>query len=65
LTHLNTFAILGPTERTVSSRRDPKGVYSPVENMLTSSVTADKTDGLNGRMVTDRIDSWHLAVDNV
>jgi len=40
-------------------------VYSPVENMPTGCVTADKANGLNGRVITDRIDSWYLAMDDV
>jgi len=33
--------------------------------MLTGCVTADETNGLNGRVITDRIDSGYLAVDDV
>jgi len=33
--------------------------------MLTGCVTADETNGLNGRVITNRIDGWYLAVDDV
>jgi len=33
--------------------------------MLTGCVTTDETNGLNGRVITNGIDGWYLAVDDV
>lgn len=33
--------------------------------MLTGCVTADEANGFNGRVITNRIDGWYLAVDDV